>query len=299
MAQIREIKKRMVAVGTIQRITKTMQMIATAKFTAALQRAQATKPYTGRIRQLVAELSANAGELEHPLLRTEQVAGGRELVVVIASDRGLCGAYNANVLRKGLGHIRGLKERATDLTLEISGKKAVGFFQFARIPIAEHHTIGDKPAYEDVNALATRYMQAFVDGEYDAVRVVYMRYVSNSRQVPTVAQLLPLSADEPAEAAAAASGDDAAGGPNASYEFSPSAEGLLAEMLPLTVKTQLFQCFNDAVVSEQIMRMIAMKAATENARDLKKSLNRQFNRARQAQITTELTEIISGAAALE
>lgn len=295
MAQIREIKKRMVAVGTIQRITKTMQMIATAKFTAALQRAQATKPYTGRIRQLVAELSANAGELEHPLLRTEQVAGGRELVIVISSDRGLCGAYNSNVLRNGLGHIRGLNGRSTDLTLEISGKKAVGFFQFARIPIAEHHTIGDKPAYEDVNALATRYMQAFIDGEYDAVRVIYMRYLSNSRQVPTVAQLLPLSA-EPVDAVA---GDEAAGGPNASYEFSPSAEGLLAEMLPLTVKSQLFQCFNDAVVSEQIMRMIAMKAASENARDLKKSLSRKFNRARQAQITTELTEIISGAAALE
>jgi len=298
MAQIREIKKRMVAVGTIQRITKTMQMIATAKFTAALQRAQATKPYTGRIRQLVQELSANAGELEHPLLRTEQVAGGRELVLVISSDRGLCGAYNGNVLRKGLGHIRSLRSRGTDLTLEISGKKAVGFFDFARIPMAERHSIGDKPSYEDVNALATRYMQSFVDGEYDAVRVVYMRFVSNARQVPEVTQLLPLSA-EAAEGAEAESDASDGAGSTASYEFSPSAEALLADMLPLTVKSQLFQCFNDAVVSEQIMRMIAMKAATENARDLKKSLNRQFNRARQAQITTELTEIISGAAALE
>lgn len=294
MAQTREIKKRMVAVGTIQRITKTMQMIATAKFTAALQRAQATRPYTGRIRQLVAELSANAGELDHPLLRTETVAGGRELVLVIASDRGLCGAYNANVLRTALAHLRGLKNSGRDLTLEISGKKAVGFFEFAGIPIAEHHTIGDKPSYDDIDALAGRFMQSFIDGEYDAVRVVSMRFISNARQVPEVVQLLPLSA-EPGEATDA----EAAGGASAGYEFSPSAEGLLADMLPLTVKTQLFQCFNDAVVSEQIMRMIAMKAATENARDLKKSLNRKYNRARQAQITTELTEIISGAAALE
>jgi F-type H+-transporting ATPase subunit gamma len=293
MAQTREIKKRMVAVGTIQRITKTMQMIATAKFTAALQRAQATRPYTGRIRQLVAELSANAGELDHPLLRTESVAGGRELVLVIASDRGLCGAYNANVLRTALTHLRGLKNSGRDLTLEISGKKAVGFFEFAGIPIAEHHTIGDKPSYDDIDALAGRFMQAFIDGEYDAVRVVSMRFISNARQVPQVVQLLPLSAEPGADAAAAS------GGGSAGYEFSPSAEGLLADMLPLTVKTQLFQCFNDAVVSEQIMRMIAMKAATENARDLKKSLNRKYNRARQAQITTELTEIISGAAALE
>jgi len=287
----------MVAVGTIQRITKTMQMIATAKFTAALQRAQATKPYTARIRELVQELSASAGgELDHPLLRTEEVAGGRELVLVISSDRGLCGAYNANVLRTGLAHLRGLRQRGVDATLEISGKKAVGFFEFARVPIAEHHTIGDKPAYDDVDALATRYMQSFVDGEYDAVRVVYMRFESNSRQIPTVEQLLPLS---PEAAGDEGEGEGEGAGPSSEYEFSPSAEQLLADMLPQTVKTQLFQCFNDAVVSEQIMRMVAMKAATENARDLKRSLNRQFNRARQAQITTELTEIISGAAALE
>jgi len=296
MARTREIKKRMVAVGTIQRITKTMQMIATAKFTAALQRAQATKPYTARIRELVQELSASAGgELDHPLLRTEEVAGGRELVLVISSDRGLCGAYNANVLRTGLAHLRGLRQRGVDATLEISGKKAVGFFEFARVPIAEHHTIGDKPAYDDVDALATRYMQSFVDGEYDAVRVVYMRFESNSRQIPTVEQLLPLS---PEAAGDEGEGEGEGAGPSSEYEFSPSAEQLLADMLPQTVKTQLFQCFNDAVVSEQIMRMVAMKAATENARDLKRSLNRQFNRARQAQITTELNEIVSGAAAL-
>jgi F-type H+-transporting ATPase subunit gamma len=298
MARTREIKKRMVAVGTIQRITKTMQMIATAKFTAALQRAQATKPYTARIRELVQELSASAGgDLEHPLLRTESVAGGRELVLVVSSDRGLCGAYNANVLRTGLAHLRGLRDQGVESTLEISGKKAVGFFEFARVPIAEHHTIGDTPAYDDVDALATRYMQSFVDGEYDAVRIVYMRFESNSRQIPTVEQLLPLSPEAAGDEDGEAGGGDA--GRGSEYEFSPSAEELLADMLPQTVKTQLFQCFNDAVVSEQIMRMVAMKAATENARDLKRSLNRQFNRARQAQITTELTEIISGAAALE
>ncbi|MFK7961235.1 MAG: ATP synthase F1 subunit gamma [Phycisphaerales bacterium] len=295
MAQIREIKKRMVAVGTIQRITKTMQMIATAKFTAAFQRAQATKPYTGRIRELVQELSANSGDVEHPLLRTESVAGGRELLLVISSDRGLCGAYNANVLRNALQHLRSRKEGGEETTVEISGKKAVGFFRFAKIDVAEHHTFGDTPAYDDVDAIATRYMNAFIAGEYDAVRVAYMRFESNSRQRPEVQQLLPLSA-EPADAADAG---DGAGASAATYEFSPSAESLLASMLPLTVKSQLFQCVNDAVVSEQIMRMVAMKAATENAKDLKKNLGRKFNRARQAQITTELTEIISGAAALE
>ena len=293
MAQIREIKKRMTAVGTIQRITKTMQMIATAKFTAALQRAAATKPYTEKIRTLVQELAANIGEVDHPLLRTEPKAGGRELVLVISSDRGLCGAYNSNVLRVALNHLRGLKSDGRDMTVEISGKKAVGVMQFQKIDVAEQHAVGDKPDYADVEAIASRYIESFTNGEYDAIRVVSMKFISNSRQVPEVTQLLPLSAE--------LAGDDGSEGRSAAatYEFSPAPDQLLADMLPLTVKTQLFQCFNDAVVSEQIMRMIAMKGATENAGDLKKSLSRKFNRARQAQITTELTEIISGAAALE
>ena len=163
MAQIREIKKRMTAVGTIQRITKTMQMIATAKFTAALQRAAATKPYTEKIRTLVQELAANIGEVDHPLLRTESKANGRELILVISSDRGLCGAYNSNVLRTGLNHLRELKSSGSDVTVEISGKKAVGVMQFQKIDVAEQHAVGDKPNYADVEAIASRYIESFTN----------------------------------------------------------------------------------------------------------------------------------------
>ncbi len=299
MAQIREIRKRMVAVGTIQRITKTMQMIATAKFTAAVARAKATKPYSQKIRQLTAEVAAAAGDLEHPLISGPAVSPKRELLIVITSDRGLCGAFNSNVLRKGINQVRDLKSRNMAFNLETSGKKAVGFFKFLQIPVTHKHTIGDKPKYEEVEKLATRIIEEFTAGKYDAVRVAYMRFESNSRQIPEVVQILPLKAvsDQPAAVSGQAKADSQQ--PTANYDFSPSSEALLGDLLPLTVKTALFQAFNDAVVSEQIMRMVAMKAATENAKDLGKSLKRQFNRARQSKITTELTEIVSGAAALE
>jgi F-type H+-transporting ATPase subunit gamma len=293
MAQTREIKKRIVAVGTIQRITKTMQMIATAKFTAASQRARATRPYTRTIRRLVGELAAAAGEIEHPLIDGPPAPVRRELLLAISSDRGLCGAYNANVLRAAIAHIRELRGAGIALDLETSGKKAVAFFRFQRVDIARRHLIGDKPEYPAVEALASRYIDAFAAGRYDAVRVAYMRFESNARQVPEVLQLLPI---KPQEAAEPAGGDHH---PHANYEFSPSGKALLADLLPMTVKAQLFQAFNDAVVSEQLMRMVAMKAATENAKDLGRILHRRFNRARQTQITTELSEIIGGTTALE
>ena len=185
MAQIRELKKRMVAVRTIQRITKTMQMIATAKFTAALARAKATRPYTDRIRGLVGEVAAAAGDdFSHPLMKAPAAPVGRELVLVITSDRGLCGAYNGNVLRKGNQTVKALKAAGKQVHLETVGKKAVAYFRFAKVDIAERHTFGDKPQFAQVEALAKRLMADFSAGKFDAVHIVYMRFVTNSRQVP-------------------------------------------------------------------------------------------------------------------
>lgn len=297
MAKTREIKKRMTAVGTIQRITKTMQMIATAKFTAAVGRTKATQPYAEKIRQLVGEVAIAAGDdVEHPLLSPPSDPVRRELVLVIASDRGLCGAYNANILRAAITHLRKLRSEGIEFDLETAGKKAIGFFRFQKQPIDQRHTIGDKPKYEEVERIAARYIEEFTAGKYDAVRVAYMQFISNARQKPVVMQLLPLKSEE---VAGDTGGESAGAAPSASYDFSPSSHELLDELLPMAVKTTLFQAFNEAVVSEQIMRMVAMKAATENAKDLGKSLRRDFNRARQTQITTELSEIIAGAAALD
>ena len=291
MAQIREIKKRMIAVGTIQRITKTMQMIATAKFTAAVQRAKATQPYTDKIRELVSAVCRDPSEIDHPLVGGDKKSG-RELVLIISSDRGLCGAYNGHVFRTAKNLINSASQHGHEMLVESSGKKATAFLKFEKIPVAEHHEVGDKPDFDQVSAMADKYMEQFISGEVDSVKVVYMRYESTARQIPEVMQLLPM---EPPKAEAA----EGESSMNVSYEFTPDEKSLLDELLPRAVRTSLFQAYNDSVVSEQVMRMVAMKAATDNAAGLGRTLKRDFNRARQAKITTELTEIVSGAAALE
>ena len=293
MAQIREIKKRIVAVRTIRRITKTMQMIATAKFTASLSRAKASRPYMERIRQLVAEVAARAGDASHALCLPQPKATRKELILVVTSDRGLCGAYNGHVLRTAMKAIKACREAGREPVIEVVGKKAVAFFKFQKIAIAQRHAFGDRPKFEQVEPLAERLMAEYLAGQFDACRVVFMKFVSNSKQVPESLQLLPMSLPTAAPAAGAAKGSEGL------YEFTPAAEQLLGELLPRTVKISLFQAIIDAVVSENVMRMVAMKSATDNAAGLGRTLNRSYNRARQARITTELTEIVSGAAALE
>jgi F-type H+-transporting ATPase subunit gamma len=303
MAKTREIKRRIKAVANIKRITKTMQMIATARFQAAQKRATSSKPYASKIGELVGELAAaakaSAGEdgagLSHPLLKAPEPATRKELVLVLTSNRGLCGGYNGNILRTALGFIRNNKDK--QLSLEVVGKKGLAFFKFNNTPVSEFHgQFTDQPAYDQVERLADRYMTDFAAGKFDAVHVIYMSFQSVSRQSPKVLQLLPLS--NPAEKEQAA-GEKAGGKSQSDYDFSPDPKALLDELLPITVKTQLFQCFNEAVVGEQVARMIAMKAATDSAGKMGKELSRRFNRARQAAITTELSEIIAGAASLE
>ncbi|MEX0746330.1 MAG: ATP synthase F1 subunit gamma [Phycisphaeraceae bacterium] len=294
----REIKGRIKAVGNIQRITKTMQMIATARFQAMQKRAVSAQAYTRKIADIVGELSESLdseGSVAHPLLSPAEGARDKSLLLVITSSRGLCGAYNANMLRRATQFIR--EQGIENLDIQAVGKKAVGYFKFTGTPVARFHSqFGETPKYDDVNALAERFMDAFTAGEYKSVHVAYTAFESMGRQTPRIVRLLPL--ESPA-------GDEGEGettttpARNVDYDFSPEPEQLLADLLPITVKTTLFQCFNEAVVSEQLARMVAMKAATDAAGKMKKSLQRSFNRARQTAITTELTEIIGGSAALE
>lgn len=299
MAKTREIRKRIKAVGNIRRITKTMQMIATSKFARSQQRATATKPYTEGIFALVTELGGTAGNIEHPLITGVPAGAGKgELTLILTSDRGLCGPYNGSVLRTAMAHLRRTKgaHPSSGGVIELAGRKGAGFLKFNGVPVAKLHTLGDKATFEGVSAIAEAFMERFIAGEVSAVRVVYMRYISAGRQTPEVLQLLPLK--PPATKKAEGAGAGGGGGFTAQYEFSPEAGELLDALLPATVKATLFQCVNDANVSEHVARMVAMKAATDNAGKARKLLTRDYNRARQAQITTELTEIVSGAAAL-
>jgi F-type H+-transporting ATPase subunit gamma len=294
-ANIREIKGRIKAVGNIQRITKTMQLIASARFQKLQKRATEAQAYTRKVSEVVGEVASSIGgeDMDLPLASPPSKPAGKELILILSASRGFCGSYNANVMRPAIQHIRDLGP--DNVEAEVVGKKGIALMKFSRLDVdVFHEHIGDTPQYEDVQAIAQRYMDDFIAGKYDAVRVAYMRFVSMSKQVPEVMTLLPLEPPTPDEGDAGAAGD-----PGANYEFSPSAEELLGELLPITVKSSLYQAFNEAAVSEQLARMVAMKAATDAAGKVGKTLKRQYNRARQAAITTELSEIIAGAAALE
>lgn len=299
MGKTREIKKRIKAVGNIRRITKTMQMIASSKFARAQRAATATKPFTEGVFELVRQIAENLGAggsgVSHPLIagpaempKTE----AKKLTLIITSDRGLCGPYNGSVLRAAMQYFRATPAAKAG-EIEIAGRKGASFLKFNSVPVSKQLAIGDKPDYRDIERIAQGYMDRFIKGEIASVHVVYMKFLSAGRQKPEVMQLLPLQ--PPAKADEKGSTKKV----GVDYEFSPPAEQLLDTLLPAAVRSMLMQAINDAIVSEHIARMVAMKSATDNAGKMGKRLTRQYNRARQAQITTELTEIISGAAALE
>ncbi len=269
-----------------------MQLIATARLQAALTRANATKPYAEKLSELVVELSRTAEKIDHPLLKTNQDAK-RSALVVITSNRGLCGGYNANVLRTAIAHLDAQKAAGVEVDLIAVGKKGVAYFRFLDRTMAERIThLTDRPKFADAEPIANRLMEQFSKGEIAGAHVAFMRYLSASRQRPVVVQLLPLIQEITAEK------EQTAPKVRPEFEFSPEPKALLDELLPATVRMKLFQSFTEATVSEQIARMVAMKAATDAAGDMIKLLSRKYNRARQTQITMELLDIVGGANAL-
>jgi F-type H+-transporting ATPase subunit gamma len=304
MAKPRQIVKRRKAVRNIRKITRTMQLIATARFQAAQNRATATKPYTEKLSEMVGDVAAVAGNIDLPLLRTNDDAK-ETATVVLTSNRGLCGGYNANVLKKSIEHLKGIESEAMTSHVHMVGKKGVSYFKFLNRPVGKTVTnIDDKPQFDQVAGIADELMDSFEAGRIRSAEVVYMQFLSAGVQRPAVVTLLPLASGESDEQS---TGEDGKGdgetkgkvGPSVEYEFSPDPKELLEELLPMSVRARLFQAFTDAAVSEQIARMVAMKAATDAAGDMIKSLTRQYNRARQAQITLELLDIMGGVEALK
>ncbi len=291
MANRRLLVKRRKAVRNIRKITKTMQMIATARFQAAFNRAVATKPYSEKLAELVGDLARAGDGIDHPLMKTNEAAD-RSALVVLTSSRGFCGSFNANVMRAAIGHLDAADQ---DVDVHMVGKKGVNFFRYMGREMAQTTTdIDEKPRFDQVEPIANDLIDRFIRGEIASVHVAYMRFISSGRQVPEVVRLLPL---EP-EVANADEGEGVVDEKSVDYEFSPAPEALLDDLLPASVRTRLFQCFTDSAVSEQVARMVAMKAATDSAGDMIKSLTRQYNRARQTHITMELLDIIGGVSAL-
>lgn len=296
MANIRELDKRRKSVRNIRKITRTMELIATARFKKAMDRAAAANDYTERITQIVRDLAGAGLEVSHPLL-SERSELKSATILMLTSNRGLCGGYNGGVIRTALARRKALIEEAEKLNFEISGKRGISAMKFRNVDIDQSYTeFEDQPAFDAVSQIADRLMEDFTSGRLDRVDVAYTRFISSSKQEAVVETLLPFS-QPAAEQVDATEGDSS--GSHADYEFLPSAESILEEVVPASFRVKLFKCFLDAAVSEQIARMVAMKSATENAGEIIKQLSMTFNRARQAKITGEIMEIIGGVEALE
>lgn len=302
MAKARAIVKRRKSVQNIKKITRTMELIARARFKKALDRASEADAYTRKIAEIVADLGGATGAVTHPLLEAHDPVTKTRLLI-ITSNRGLAGGYNGNVFRAGSQRYLEDKAAGIDVALEVSGKRGIGFVRFRGYKADTTYTqFDDRPQFAQVEELANKYIKLYLNHEIDRLDVAYTKFVSTSRQVAVVETFLPMTAAAVAEAVSTRKASEpvqtaSKTSARVPYEFLPDAKSILEEIVPISFKIRLFKCFLDAAVSEQIARMVAMKGATENAEEMIRDLTRLYNRARQSQITRELAEIIGGAAA--
>jgi F-type H+-transporting ATPase subunit gamma len=296
MAKARTLDRRRKSIRNIRKITRTMELISTARFKRAMDRAIAATAYTRRITELVGHLAHSGLEMVHPLL-APRPEPRRALLLVLSANRGLCAGYNASVLRLAVGRYEDLRDYVPEVRLEVTGKRGISAFRFRKIHVDEAFThFEDKPAFAEVDLLAARYLDDFMAGSLDRLDVAYTKFESASRQQAVVETLLPL--EGLAEMGQVGNLPPQMPIPGPQYEFLPSPASIMDEVVPMSFRVRLFKCFLDAAVSEQIARMVAMKAATENADSMISQLSTAYNRARQGQITGELLEIIGGAEAL-
>ena len=296
MAKARALDKRRKSIRNIRKITRTMELIATARFKKAMDRATAATAYTNRMTQLVTDLAGAGLQVTHPLLEPREQTKTATLIVLTA-NRGLCGGYNGNVSRLGLARWKDLQGEVPTCRLEISGKRGINAFRHRQqIPHETYTHFEDKAKFEEIEVLANRFLDDYIAGKLDRLDVVYTKFESISRQQSRQRDAAPVGQSRRRVRLGPRRGRKPRG--ESMYDFLPSAESILEEIVPASFKVKLFKCFLDAAVSEQIARMVAMKAATENAGELIKQLSMTYNRARQSQITGEIMEIIGGVEAL-
>ena len=302
MANIRQLDKRRKSVRNIRKITRTMELIATARFKKAMDRAAAATDYTKRITQIVQDLANSGTSVSHPLLLAHDTVKAVDILVLTA-NRGLCGGYNGSLVRVAAQRRSEIQEQADAGQTSVSGKRGISAFRYAGIPIEKTYTqFDDQPSFDEVAKIADELIYRFVSGQVDRVDVAYTRFISSSKQVPVVETLLPFAgldvSSNTATQGTATQSTDQEKKVRDDYEFLPNASAILQEVVPASFRARLFKCFLDAAVSEQIARMVAMKSATVNAGDIIKGLSRTYNRARQSKITQEIMEIIGGVEAL-
>ena len=294
MANLRDIKRRITSVKSTQKITSAMKMVAAAKLRRAQEAIENARPYAVRMRATLEEVSKGTLEETHPLLAVHEERKVLELIVV-TSDRGLAGAFNSAILRVAEAVLRDREGEFEKVGLTLLGKKANDYFiRRRRNQITFNSPIDGDVSYQQAADVAREVARRYVAGELDEVILIFSEFVSTMTQTPTMTQLLPFAPPETDDAKASAGADEAL-----PYEIEPDPEALLAALVPKAIEVEVFRALLENQAGEHAARMTAMEAATRNTEELIESLTLQYNRARQAAITSELVEIVTGAQALE
>ena len=327
-AQLRVLRRRIRSVQSTKKITKAMELIATSRIARAQARVDASRPYAKEITKVLSALASAAGTLDNPLL-VERERPSRAAMLVVTSDRGLCGGYNANLIRAAEELHALLRDEGKSVEMYLIGRKAVSYYTFRQRPIAQSWTgFSEQPSYENAAAAGNALVQAFLAGVDDSgssaggaerdpgpdgvpgvdeLHIVFTEFRSMLTQTPQVRRIAPLEveyADDDASTPDTGADERPAGrrsrpeGPAPLYEFEPDADELLAHLLPKYINARIYAALLEAAASEQAARRQAMKAATDNATDLIQDLTREANQARQGIITQEISEIVGGAEAL-
>jgi len=283
MANVKDIRRRIRVVKSIEKITSAMKMVAAARLRKAQDRALAARPYAQKLQHIVQDLARGAGNVEHPLMQDREVK--KAVFVVVGADRGLAGSFNTTLMNKAMAEIK--KFAPEDVKMVIIGKKAANFFK--RQPYEVLHMMeagGDGLSFSAIHVLTEELSEMFRAGQTDAVYMVYAKFLTAMTQTPSVIRLLPMSAPE------------TDGSERADFIYEPDPATLLKDLIPRYLDTIAYQAILESQASEQGARMTAMSAATKNAGEMIESLTLQYNKARQSAITKEITEIVSGAEAL-
>jgi F-type H+-transporting ATPase subunit gamma len=286
MAKSRDIYRRMKSVDNTKKITRTMEMVSTAKLRQAQKRVIQARPYSMRLNDVIGRLATPALADLEPLLRQPDKIG-KAVVVLLTSNRGLCGAFNTNLIRTAQKLLSDLQAAGTETEFHVYGNKGISYFRFRGVEMAlSRNDLADRPETDDAKGIIDDLARRFVDGELDAAYVVHAEFRNMVSTPPAVRQVLPVAVE-------------AKTGPQPFYILDPSAKEILSRLLPLYVANTTFSAMLETGAAEQAARRTAMKSATDNAEEFLNNLRRTYNRARQAEITNQIAEIIGGADALD
>lgn len=286
MQKARDIKRRIRSIESTRQITHTMEMVAASKMRRAQERVHAARPYAAKLSEVISGLLTRELSETYPILRQPE-AVRRSALILLTSNRGLAGAFNVNLIRMARAALSGLRDEGVEVEFHVVGRKGIGFFRFRGEPMASSRLdITDRPTMDDARSIIDPLLGRFESGELDAIDIVYAQFKSALSTPPARMRVLPVAPDPER------------GARSLNYLLEPSPAEILTFVLPLYVRNAVYRALVETAAAEQGARRTAMKNATDNADELVKTLTRQYNSARQSQITQELTEIVGGAEAL-